>query len=157
MPDDLTIRTATVPDAETIAAFNQAMARETEDKALDTPTVEAGVQALIASPEDGFYLLAERDALIVGSLMITTEWSDWRNGRFWWVQSVYVRPEVRRAGIYRALYTDVKRRAAAAEDVCGLRLYVEKENRVARTAYEALGMTQTSYRLYEEMLDRGSQ
>ena len=152
MSDNLTIRTATETDVETIAAFNQAMAQETEEKTLDTPTVESGVQALIENAQYGFYLLAEREELVIGSLMITTEWSDWRNGLFWWVQSVYVRPEMRRRGIYRALYAEVKKRAVAAENVCGLRLYVEKDNQVARQTYEALGMTQTSYRLYEEML-----
>lgn len=152
MPDELTIRTATLDDAETIAGFNAAMARETEDKPLDLDTVRAGVEGLFADPARGFYLVAERDGRVVGSLMITTEWSDWRNGTFWWVQSVYIRPEARRQGIYSALYAEVKQRAQAADVVCGIRLYVERSNTVARDAYEALGMTATSYRLYEEML-----
>ena len=83
--------------------------------------------------------------------MVTPEWSDWRNGFFWWVQSVYVRPDARRKGVYRALYAEVKRLAAGRDDVCGLRLYVERENRDARRVYERLGMTETAYRLYEEV------
>ena len=101
MPDDLTIRRATVDDAETLARFNEAMAAETEDKTLDPDTVRAGVRAVFDKPEQAFYLVAERDGSIIGSLMITTEWSDWRNANFWWIQSVYVRPAARRAGIYR--------------------------------------------------------
>ena len=96
MPDDLIIRRATVDDAETLARFNEAMAAETEDKTLDPDTVRAGVRAVFDKPEQAFYLVAERNGSIVGSLMITTEWSDWRNANFWWIQSVYVRPEARR-------------------------------------------------------------
>jgi ribosomal protein S18 acetylase RimI-like enzyme len=164
MPDDLTIRRATVDDAETLARFNEMMAEETEDKALDPETVRAGVRAVFDKPDQAFYLVAERDAKIVGShsestssrvlgaLMITTEWSDWRNADFWWIQSVYVRPEARRTGVYRALHRDVRRRAREAPDVCGLRLYVERDNAAAQAAYEELGMTEPPYRMYEEML-----
>jgi ribosomal protein S18 acetylase RimI-like enzyme len=152
MPPPLTIRTADATDAETIARFNEKMAEETEDKMLDPETIRAGVTALLNDPDRGFYLLAERGGRVVGALMITTEWSDWRNGAFWWVQSVYVRPEARRQGVYSALYAEVKGRAEDAPDVCGLRLYVDKDNDVARTTYERLGMTQTSYRMYEEEL-----
>ncbi len=154
MLDNLAIRTATDADVPTLAAFNVAMARETEDKALDPDTVRAGVQALLDDPTRGFYLVAERDGEVVGSLMITTEWSDWRNGDFWWVQSVYVRPEARRQGVYSALYAQVKARAAEKTHppVCGIRLYVERTNTAARQAYRALGMVETGYRLYEEMV-----
>jgi len=152
MPDDLTIRRATVDDAETLARFNEAMAAETEDKTLDPDTVRAGVRAVFDKPEQAFYLVAERDDRIVGSLMITTEWSDWRNGDFWWIQSVYVCPEARRTGVYTALHRDVRRRARDADDVCGLRLYVERDNAAARAAYEELGMAEPPYRMYEEML-----
>ena len=150
--DDLTIRIATRDDAETIAGFNVAMARETEDKPLDPDVVRAGVKGLLDEPNRGFYLVAARDSVVVGSLMITTEWSDWRNGTFWWVQSVYVRPEARRQGVYSALYAAVKERAAATDTVCGVRLYVERDNAGARQTYQALGMRETSYRMYEEML-----
>jgi len=147
-----TVRPATENDIETIARFNRQMAEETEEKALDPQTVRKGVQAVFENSDCGFYLVAERDGEITGTLLITSEWSDWRNGQFWWVQSVYVRPEARRSGAYRALHRAVRRRARDAEDVCGLRLYVERGNEAARETYEALGMTETSYRMYEEML-----
>lgn len=152
MPDSITIRTATADDTDVLAQFNRHMAEETEEKALDADTVRKGVQSMFDDPTRGFYLVAVREEKIVGSLMITTEWSDWRNGTFWWIQSVYVRPHARRSGVYRALHHAVRTRARAAEDVCGLRLYVERGNESARETYEALGMTETSYRMYEEML-----
>ena len=152
MPSDLTVRPATAADLDTLADFNVAMAEETEDKPLDPDTVRAGVQGLFESPSRGFYLIADRDDRMVGSLMVTPEWSDWRNGAFWWIQSVYVRPDARRAGVYTALHRDVRRRARKKNEVCGLRLYVERGNEPARETYERLGMTETSYRLYEEML-----
>lgn len=153
MVDDLVIRTAADDDVPTLARFNIAMARETEGKALDPETVQQGVRALLDDPSRGFYLVAERGDEIVGSLMITTEWSDWRNGTFWWIQSVYVRPKARRQGVYSALYAHVKEQAAEASSVCGIRLYVERTNTAARQAYQALGMVETGYRLYEEMLE----
>ena len=152
MPPPLTIRVAQASDVETIAQFNEQIAQETEDKTLDPETIRTGVRALLDDPDRGFYLLAERGGRVVGALMITTEWSDWRNGIFWWVQSVYVHPTARRQGVYSSLYAEVKGRAEDADDVCGLRLYVEKDNSVARETYETLGMTQTSYRTYEEEL-----
>ena len=126
------------------------MARETEEKEVSTEVAEAGVAGLFERPGAGFYVVAERGGEVAGSLMVTPEWSDWRNGWFWWVQSVYVRPEHRRAGIYRALYEHVRLDAAGTPDVCGLRLYVERENEGARAVYQRLGMEETSYRLYEE-------
>ncbi|MFP4227818.1 MAG: N-acetyltransferase family protein [Salinivenus sp.] len=152
MSSTVTVRPATVNDRDTLTRFNVAMAEETEDKPLDPDTVRAGVDGIFESPSRGFYLIAERDDRVVGSLMITPEWSDWRNGAFWWIQSVYVRPDARRTGVYTALHRDVRQRAAAKEEVCGLRLYVERGNEPARATYERLGMTQTSYRLYEESL-----
>ncbi len=150
MNDPIHVRRGTSEDAATIAGFQRAMADETEDKALHADVVEAGVHGLLARPEAGFYVVAERAGEVAGSLMVTPEWSDWRNGWFWWVQSVYVAPAHRRAGIYRALYTHVRKEAAATSDVCGLRLYVERENDGAREVYLRLGMEETSYRLYEE-------
>jgi len=152
MPPPLTIRAAQASDAETIAQFNEQIAQETEGKTLDPETIRTGVRALLDDPDRGFYLLAERGGRVVGSLMVTTEWSDWRNGTFWWVQSVYVHPTARRQGVYSSLYAEAKGRADDADHVCGLRLYVDKDNSVARETYEALGMTQTSYRMYEEEL-----
>jgi len=152
MPDKLTVRPATREDIDTLVQFNQAIASETEDKTLAPDTVRRGVHALFDDPSRGFYLVAVRADTIVGSVMITTEWSDWRNGLFWWIQSVYVRPDARRSGVYTALHEAVRSRAADTEEVCGLRLYVDDANQNARDTYESLGMTETGYRLYEEML-----
>lgn len=151
MNAEFKIRLADEGDAEIIAAGNRAMARETEHKDLDPDVAAAGARNLIRHPEYGFYLVAERDGAFAGSLLITPEWSDWRNAVFWWVQSVYVRPEFRRRGVYRRLYAHVKRLAAERGNVCGFRLYVEKENAAAHRAYETLGMRRTRYVMYEEM------
>lgn len=145
----LLIRKGVERDTETLVAFNQAMALETENKNLDESILTRGVRQLITNPAMGFYLLAECDHRIAGSLMITEEWSDWRAQRFWWIQSVYVTPTMRRQGIYRRLYLEVKQLAQEAGDVCGLRLYVEKDNRAAQTTYKALGMSENQYLLYE--------
>src|SRR5262245_20710416 len=104
---ELTIRRATLDDADTIALFNSRMALETEGNSLDGPTVRAGVRAILADPSKGWYLVAEQGGNIVGQLMLTFEWSDWRNAWFWWIQSVYVREDARRHGVFRALYEHV--------------------------------------------------
>ena len=145
------IRQATAKDAESIAEFNLLMAFETEHKKLIPEVILAGVNTMIANPSHGFYLVAEKDDEIAGSLMVTTEWSDWRNGVVWWVQSVYVRDEYRRQGIYRGLYEAVKTLANKDESVCGFRLYVEKDNINAQKTYESLGMEETGYLMYEEL------
>lgn len=152
MSNSITVRTATDDDVETLARFNEQMAQETENKTLSPETVRKGVQAIFDDPGRGFYLVATWKGSVVGSLMITTEWSDWRNGLFWWIQSVYVRPDARRTGVYTALHEAVRSRAERTPGVCGLRLYVDEDNREARDTYAALGMTETSYRLYEDML-----
>ncbi len=144
-----TIRAAGAADTETIASFNEKMAIETEGKTLDPATIRAGIRGLLARPERGFYLLALEDGAPAGQLMITYEWSDWRNGVFWWIQSVYVSPELRGRGIYRALHDEVHRMAREAGDVCGFRLYVEKGNARAQATYRRLGMHETDYRLFE--------
>ena len=144
------IRAATPADIETIASFNEAMATETEGKTLDPATIRAGVRGLFARQDLGFYIVAEDGGRIVGQLMITYEWSDWRDGVFWWIQSVYVRPEFRGKGVYRALHAHVRAMAKAAGGVCGFRLYVEKENAAAQATYRRLGMHETHYVLYEE-------
>lgn len=148
---NLQIRRAAAGDAEIIARFNIAMARETEGKELDSRKIGPGVRAVIERPELGFYLVAESDDVTVGSLMCTYEWSDWRNGQFWWVQSVYVLPEHRRKGVYRALYARLKALARETGGVCGFRLYVERENTRAQETYRALGMRDASYLVYEEL------
>jgi ribosomal protein S18 acetylase RimI-like enzyme len=144
------IRLATPADAGVLIEFNAAMALETEGKELLTDVIGAGVRSLLANPAAGFYLLAEQDS-VVGSLMITKEWSDWRNGTFWWIQSVYVRPQSRRQGVYKNLYRHVQELAANDPKVCGFRLYVERENSRAQATYRALGMKQTHYLVFEEL------
>jgi ribosomal protein S18 acetylase RimI-like enzyme len=150
MPDPV-IRQASITDADTLADFNIEMARETENKRLHDHVIRPGVRALLDNPALGFYVVAETEAGVAGSLMVTTEWSDWRNGIFWWVQSVYVRPEHRRTGIYRALYEFVKELAERDANVCGFRLYVERENTGAQATYKALGMEETAYLMFEEL------
>ena len=152
-PPSLRIRDAAEADVAALVAFNRAMASETEAKALDPVRLERGVRGLLARPEAGFYLVAEHGGVVGGALLVTPEWSDWRDGWFWWVQSVYVAPGARRQGLYGALYAEVQARARAAGDVRGLRLYVERENEDARAVYERLGMHETAYRLYEALLD----
>jgi len=147
---EIAIRKATLRDAGVIADFNRAMAWETERKALHPDVITAGVRGLLQHPARGFYLVAEHAREIVGSLMVTMEWSDWRNGVFWWIQSVYVRPEWRRQGIYTRLYDYVRQEAAAEPDVCGFRLYVDRDNTVAQQVYASLGMVATHYLIYEE-------
>ena len=150
---DVVTRVAVAEDAATLAGFNRAMALETESKSLPMETLLPGVEAVLRDPDHGFYVVADSGGEIAGSLLVTFEWSDWRNGRMWWIQSVYVRPAHRRKGVYRALHEAVRERARAAGDVVGIRLYVERENVAAQRTYAALGMSETPYRIYEEMLD----
>ena len=145
----MNIRIANFADGSSLIEFNQAMALETEGRRLDAETLKRGVQSVFADEKKGFYVVAESDNLIVGGLMITFEWSDWRNAWFWWIQSVYILPEFRGQGIYRKLYDFVTDRAKAQKDVCGFRLYVEKENTQARKVYEKLGMDASHYLMYE--------
>jgi len=147
----LNIRRAEMRDADTIARFNAKMAHETEGKELIEEVIGAGVRRLVDTPSLGFYLVAEHEGRIVACLMITNEWSDWRNGLFWWIQSVYVDAAYRRKGVYRRMYEEVRALAKADAGVCGFRLYVEKENEVAHATYAALGMKETDYFMYEEL------
>ena len=143
---------ATTEDVAAIAQFNIAMAAETEDLALDPQTVHAGVAAVVSDDRRGFYLVARSDGKAVGSLMITYEWSDWRNGNLWWIQSVYVVPSARKQGIFRLLYDNVISLAKQSGDAAGVRLYVEKDNRGAQAVYRKLGMSETAYRVFEIIL-----
>ncbi len=152
MAQKTVVRNAREQDIDTLTLFNIAMARETEEKILSPAKVRAGMRAVIRHPDHGFYLVAELEGQIAGSLLVTREWSDWRNGVFWWIQSVYVPPEFRKRGIYRALYDAVKALAKSSPEVCGFRLYVERNNRAARSVYSKLGMSETEYRIYEEIL-----
>jgi GNAT superfamily N-acetyltransferase len=144
------VREATLEDRDRIVEYNRAMARETEDRELDLATVRAGVEALLEDPSRGRYFLAERGGATVGQAMVTYEWSDWRNGRLWWIQSVYVAPVHRRSGVYRTLHEHIGRRARD-RGAAGLRLYVERENVAARRTYERLGMESSDYVMYEDV------
>lgn len=148
----LYIRRAGADDADAIAGWNIAMAWETESKALDPATIGRGVRAVFDEPRRGFYLIAELDGVAVGCLLVTYEWSDWRCGDFWWVQSVYVAHEARRAGVFRGLYAHMKAMASGAGAV-GVRLYVETENERAQATYAGLGMERCHYYMYEAMLE----
>lgn len=144
------IRRATHEDTADLVRFNAAMARESEDKGLDTQVLEAGIRYLMDHPDEGYYLIAEDETLAVGTLMVTFEWSDWRNGRFWWIQSVYVDLDHRRRGVYRALHDAIGEQARVDPLSCGIRLYVEKDNTGAQATYRQLGMAATDYLLFEE-------
>ncbi len=144
------IRTANVSDIDFLVDCNAAMARETEHKTLDRDVLTRGTRAVFDDQRRGFYLVAEHAGTRAGCLLITYEWSDWRNGDWWWFQSVYVVPEARRHGVFRALYAEVERRARAAGAI-GLRLYVERDNTRAARTYASLGMEEEAYR----MLRRG--
>lgn len=154
----LTVRHARPEDLSTLVGFNAAMAEQTEDVALDRERLTRGVEAVLKDPQRGRYLVAERDGRPLGALMLTREWSDWRDGWFWWIQSVYVDPGARRQGVYRALHGRVQELARQAGDVVGLRLYVETENRGAAATYEAVGMRRACYELFEvdHVLERGA-
>ncbi len=147
----MNIRLAQDKDLHVIVEFNRAMALETEGKNLILEVVTKGVTNLLAQPQRGFYVVAEVDSVSVGSLMITTEWSDWRDGDFWWIQSVYVKPEFRKLGVYRAMYAFVQSLAVTQPNVCGFRLYVERENVTAQKTYAALGMQETHYNIFESL------
>ncbi len=145
----LSIRRATPADAAVVCEFNAALARESEGKELDPATLAAGVRAVLADPAKGVYTVAERGGAVVGQMMLTYEWSDWRDGWFWWIQSVYVRPDARRGGVFRALYADALTRAAAEPEVIGIRLYMEPGNAHARATYTSLGMVEAGYEVFE--------
>jgi GNAT superfamily N-acetyltransferase len=142
-------RDARAADAEVIAAFNVAMAKETEDKTLDPAVVLRGVHAVLGDPALGRYLVAEIDGEIAGCLLLTWEWSDWRCKTFWWIQSVYVRPDLRERGAFGALFEEVRGQARRRGDVCGLRLYVEHQNERAKKTYRRLGMRAADYEMLE--------
>lgn len=143
------IRDAVPGDAKTIAAFNAAMAMETEGKTLDDDLIQPGVSALLNDPAKGRYWIAEVDGEIAGQLMITYEWSDWRNGTMWWIQSVFVPEKHRRTGVFSALYRHVEQLATATDDCCGIRLYVEESNERAQSTYRTLGMVKPGYSVME--------
>ena len=149
MEDFIQIRPARMQDAAIIAEYNRALARETEGRDLDPERIEPGVVAVLEDATKGRYLVAERDGKVVGQLMVTFEWSDWRNGMFWWIQSVYVTPDQRGRGVFGALYRAVEFEARANPGICGLRLYMEHHNERARVAYVKLGMKPAGYEVFE--------
>lgn len=149
----LKIREAKSIDAATLTEFNRLLARETERLELDPSTVASGVENLLRDSTRGFYLLAETNDSVVGALMVTFEWSDWRDANFWWIQSVYVRQDFRQRGVYRKLHEHVCDLARRSNS-CGIRLYVEKENLVAQKTYANLGMTEARYKVFETDLTR---
>jgi GNAT superfamily N-acetyltransferase len=146
----ITIRLANAVDAGSLVDFNQAMALETEGKRLEPDKISNGVAAVFGDEKKGFYVVAESGSGIVGGLMVTYEWSDWRNAWFWWIQSVYILPEARGTKLYRQMYEFVKTRAADQGNVCGFRLYVETANAHAQKVYDAVGMSRSHYVMFEE-------
>ena len=148
--DNITIRTAVADDRTSLVEFNQAMALETEGKTLAAEVLEPGVSAVFVDASKGFYVVAEQDGQIVGGLLVTYEWSDWRNKWFWWIQSVFIRPEARGKRLYSRMYEYIKARAADGGNVCGFRLYVENDNYHAQKVYDAVGMQASHYLMYEE-------
>jgi ribosomal protein S18 acetylase RimI-like enzyme len=151
MLTDVIIRHADLDDADSIIEFNCALALETEGINLVFDVVSEGVKKLLQDQNLGFYLVAQKNEEIIGCLMITSEWSDWRNSVFWWIQSVYVRPDSRKQDVYRSLYQFVQNIANKNSDVAGFRLYVEKENFKAQNTYVSLGMAETQYLMFEEL------
>ena len=147
----LVIRAATIDDLETITDFNVRLAEETEDTSLDRATVRRGVLALLSDRTRGAYYVACAGGDVVGQIMHTREWSDWRNGDIWWVQSVYVHPDHRRQGVFRSLYAFLKALAESDPGVVGLRLYVELDNQAAQATYVDLGMTRARYQVMQDL------
>jgi GNAT superfamily N-acetyltransferase len=145
----IVIRPAVRADVPALVEFNRAMALETESKQLDLAVLGRGVGGVFDDPRRGFYLVATDGDAVVGGLMVTYEWSDWRDGDWWWIQSVFVRSTHRRLGVYSQLHREVERLARAAGAV-GIRLYVEWDNRSAQQTYRTLGMDQAHYHMFQQ-------
>lgn len=148
----MNIRLADREDAHYFVEFNSAMALETEGKTLDRSIVEPAVNAIFDDPNKGFYIVAEDESQVVGGLLITYEWSDWRNAWWWWIQSVFISPEARGKRAYSQMHDYVRQLAREAGNVYGIRLYVENENVHAQRVYEKVGMQQSNYLMYHEQL-----
>ena len=147
----ITVREADLSDSGIIAGFQVAMAAETEHLQLDRAVVERGVAAVFGNTAPGKYFVADDGRRVVASLLITYEWSDWRNAMVWWIQSVYVLPEERGKGVFKAMYHHMRALAQADDRVSGIRLYVDKHNERAREVYRRLQMDGDHYALYEWM------
>jgi ribosomal protein S18 acetylase RimI-like enzyme len=152
MIDHVVIRLGELSDLSTVVNFNVAMAKETEGLDLNPGTVTRGTKMVLMGNNHGFYMVAEYEEQVLGSLLVTFEWSDWRCARFWWVQSVYVKPEFRKRGVYRRLYAHTKTLAKQQPGVCGLRLYAIKTNTQAQKTYMQLGMEKTGYEIFEDLI-----
>ncbi len=148
----IVIRDAGPADGPIIAEFNSRLSEETEGKSLDPSVIGPGVAAMLADPLKGRYWVAESEGEVVGQIMVTYEWSDWRNGTWWWLQSVYVRDDYRQSGIFKALYRYVEALAQGEESVVGIRLYVEKDNARAQAIYDKLGFADTGYQMQQKVL-----
>ena len=149
--DRLVLRSATLQDLDVVVRFNAALAWETEQRRLDLERLRLGVQAVLVNSHRGFYVVAESQAEseVVGQLLITFEWSDWRNGVMWWIQSAYVREDCRRQGVFGNLYRYIVELARQEESVAAVRLYVEQENLIAQHTYTSLGLAKAPYHVYE--------
>ncbi|MFQ6034549.1 MAG: GNAT family N-acetyltransferase [Sedimentisphaerales bacterium] len=154
MLNGLSVRIGQDKDAVALVKFNMALAWETEHKQLSLPLVSKAVRTLLKNPQYGFYVVAEKSSEVIGSCMVTFEWSDWRCGLLWWIQSVYVKPEFRQRGVFKRLYEYLKDKASHQSNVCGFRLYVEQSNHTAVSTYEKVGMKKTSYKVYEELFGK---
>src|SRR5688572_13397688 len=141
----LSIRQATPADEDVLVRYNEALAWESEGKRLDPAVLRAGVRAAFADPAKGFYVVAEWDGEVVGQSGVTFEWSDWRNGWYWWIQSVYVRKDARRQGVFSAIFRHLEAAATADPAVIGLRLYVDRDNARAQATYRKLGLEDEAY------------
>lgn len=150
------IRKATINDLEVIVQYNYNMAKETEDLELDWERLTEGVRNILSDETKGIYFVCELDGIVAGQMMITLEWSDWRNGYFWWIQSVYISREYRGQGVFRQLYNHVEKLALSKDDVCGLRLYVDQHNHRAQKTYQSCGMHKTGYHMYEVTFARNN-
>ncbi len=148
-------RSATRADAEAIVDFQVAMALETEDLRLDPATCASGVLAVLENPAHGFYYVAEVESRAIGVALTTFEWSDWRNGVVWWIQSVYVHPDFRKRGVYAGLYRHIQQLAESNPLVRGIRLYVDRRNTAAQQVYTRLGMNGEHYQVFEWMKPAG--
>ncbi|MGI9260833.1 MAG: GNAT family N-acetyltransferase [Woeseiaceae bacterium] len=150
----MTIREAVPTDRPVIADFNSLLADETEGKQLDQNLIGPGVEEILADATKGRYWLAIMDGKIAGQIMVTYEWSDWRNGMLWWIQSVYIPAEFRRKGVFSALYQHVESLVKEDQNACGLRLYVENSNKRAQETYRNLGMVEPGYIVMESLLPK---
>jgi len=143
------VRRALDGDIPSIVRFNLSMALETESLVLEPDIIQKGVETVFRENSHGFYIVCEVEEQVQACLMITYEWSDWRNGLFWWIQSVYVEKDFRKKGLYKLMYSFIKSLTDKNDGIAGVRLYVDDDNRKAQNVYKKLGMLKTNYQLFE--------